>query len=154
MPRVLAALDAAHQSLVAIRIKKVGEGNNGARLLEDPVERRIHSRRDLSTGPEMLFLVERREHLPVVPERTVHRVARGIAHEPVGTTHGDAASAGELLPGAVLGHLVVQLLGFEREGPRTGEAFAHLPNECVGARIHEARAWPDFQLDQGRRRLG
>jgi hypothetical protein len=102
----------------------------------------------------VLFLVQRREHLAVVPERTVHGVARRIAHQPVGTTQGDVARAGELPPRAVLGHLVVQLFGLEGKRRGSGKALAHLPHQRVRARVDQARARPKLRLDERRGRFG
>ena len=67
----------------------------------------------------------------------MHGVAGRIADEAIGTPHRDSAKVRELLPGALLRHFVVDLLGFERKRAGPGKPLAHLPHELVRPGIDE-----------------
>jgi hypothetical protein len=147
-------LHVAHQSRVAVGVEEIRKRDDRARLIEHPVERLVHGCRHGAAGPDVLLLVQGCERFPVVPERPVDAVPRGITHQAIGAAQRDVAQVGELPAGAVLRHLLVSLLGLEGERRGPGQPVAHLPHQFVGTGLDETRAGGELRLDRGRRRLG
>ena len=152
---VRATLDARHQSRVGVGVQKIGERDRPCRSARTP-SRAPHPR---WAGPRpaahtFCSLSKAEKVEPSYQNDRLCGVARRVAHQPVGTTHGHVTQVGELAPGTVVGHLVVQLLRLERESLGAGEPLAHLPHDLVSARIQEARPRRQVRLNQGWRRFG